>query len=140
MRKEGGVKSLALSNFSPNQLDVVLGLSGTAPPTVNQLPLGVGYRPAPNRDLLAANKARKVLVQAWSPLRVLSPKAKEACAAIGKPLGKSAQQVALRWIVDKGATYTCQTTSKAHFLEDIDVFDFQLSAGELAELDDAAGG
>jgi len=135
MRKEGGVKSLALSNFSPQQLDVVLGLKDTARPTVNQLPFGVGFKPSLNRDLLAANNARGILVQAWSPLRVLSPKAKEICAAIGKPRGKSAQQVALRWIVDKGATYTCQTTSKAHFQEDIDIFDFKLSADELARLD-----
>ena len=48
---------------------------------------------------------------------------------------RRAQQVALRWILEKGACYTCQTTSRQHFQEDIDVFDFELSAKDLAFLD-----
>ena len=48
---------------------------------------------------------------------------------------KTPQQIALKWILAKGATYTCQTTSKKHFQEDIDVFDFELSAKDLAFLD-----
>ncbi len=134
MRKDGGVTSLAVSNFSPAQLDVVLKSPG-GKPTVNQLPLGVGYKTKQNADLLKENKKRGVLVQAWSPLRVLSSGALSACAAVGKQYGKTPQQVALKWILAKGATYTCQTTSKQHFQEDIDVFDFELSAKDLAFLD-----
>ena len=134
MRKEGGVTSLAVSNFSPQQLDVVLKAPG-AKPTVNQLPLGVGYKTKQNAELLRENKKRSVLVQAWSPLRVLSSGALSACAAVGKQYGKTPQQIALKWILAKGATYTCQTTSKKHFQEDIDVLDFELSAKDLAFLD-----
>ena len=133
MRKDGGVTSLAVSNFSPAQLDVVLKSPGRC--TVNQLPLGVGYKTKQNADLLRENKKRGVLVQAWSPLRVLSSGALSACAAVGKQYGKTPQQIALKWILAKGATYTCQTTSKKHFQEDIDVFDFELSAQDLAFLD-----
>ena len=133
MRKEGGVTSLAVSNFSPQQLDVVLKSPGRC--TVNQLPLGVGYKTKQNAELLRENKKRSVLVQAWSPLRVLSSGALSACAAVGKQYGKTPQQIALKWILAKGATYTCQTTSKKHFQEDIDVFDFELSAKDLAFLD-----
>ena len=169
MRTEGGVASLAVSNYSPAQLDVVLRAGG-GKPCVNQLPVGVGYKPKLNAELLSENRKRGVLVQAWSPLRVISPRALEACAAVGRPYGKTAQQVALkrvlvspfvtpssdptrasdespvredcargrlprRWILAKGATYTCQTTSKKHFQEDIDVFDFELSAKDLAALE-----
>ena len=134
MRKDGGVTSLAVSNFSPQQLDVVLKSPG-GKPTVNQLPLGVGYKTKQNADLLKENKKRGVLVQAWSPLRVLSSGALSACAAVGKQYGKTPQQIALKWILAKGATYTCQTTSRQHFQEDIDVFDFELSAKDLAFLD-----
>jgi len=134
MRKDGGVTSLAVSNFSPQQLDVVLKSPG-GKPTVNQLPLGVGYKTKQNAELLRENKKRSVLVQAWSPLRVLSSDALSACAAVGKQYGKTPQQIALKWILAKGATYTCQTTSRQHFQEDIDVFDFELSAKDLAFLD-----
>ena len=68
---------------------------------------------------------------------MLSPAAKAACADVGKAYGKTAQQVALRWILEQGACYTCQTTSKKHFQEDIDVFDFSLSPADLAKLDSA---
>lgn len=136
MRDEGAVKQLAVSNFSPAQLDAVLGLENLkAKPVVNQLPLGVGFKAAQNTYLLAENRKRNVVVQAWSPLRVLSPDAKKACAAVGAKYDKSAQQVALRWILQRGATYTCQTTSKAHFIEDLAVDDFALSDGDMKILD-----
>jgi diketogulonate reductase-like aldo/keto reductase len=48
----GGVRSLAVSNFSPAQLDAILkepGVQRRARPTVNQLPLCVGYHDVPNR-------------------------------------------------------------------------------------------
>jgi len=77
-----------------------------------------------------------VLVQAWSPLRkALSGSAKTACADIGKRYGKTAAQVALRFIVDTGATFTTQTQTKSHFEEDLDIFDdFKLEPSEVATL------
>ena len=134
-REDKGATSISLSNFSPAQLDVVLGLEGAPKPTVNQLPLGVGFKAKQNAYLLAENKKRGIVVQAWSPLRVLSNEAKQVCAKVGKAYGKSPQQVALRWILAKGATYTCQSTSKAHFAEDIAIDDFTLSPADIALLD-----
>lgn len=46
--------------------------------------------------------------------------------------------MALRWIVDQGATFSTQTRSKKHFMEDIDIFDFKLSAEDLATLEKVA--
>ena len=43
-------------------------------------------------------------------------------------------QVALRWIVDTGASYCCQSKTRAHFAEDLDVFDFELTADEIKAL------
>ena len=74
-------------------------------------------------------------MQAWSPLRkALSGNAQAACAEIGKKYGKSAAQVGLRFIVDTGATFTTQTKTRSHFVEDLDIFDFQLSSEEVATL------
>ena len=47
--------------------------------------------------VVAENKKRGVIVQAWSPLRrCLKGPAGEACAAIGEKYGKSAAQVGRR--------------------------------------------
>jgi diketogulonate reductase-like aldo/keto reductase len=132
-------RSVAVSNFSAAQLDAVLGMGkGVTVPAVNQLPYGVGfagYYGGKAAEVIAENRKRGVLVQAWSPLgRALSGDAKKACEEIGKKYGKTAAQVALRFIVDTGATFTTQTKSKSHFQEDLDIFDFQLSADEVALL------
>ena len=86
--------------------------------------------------VLENNRKRGVLVQAWSPLRQLlrSGTAKEACAGIGKKYGKSAAQVGLRYIADTGACFTTQTRTRTHFEEDLDIFDFKLTAEDVATL------
>jgi|EP00908_Phaeocystis_cordata_P009089 diketogulonate reductase-like aldo/keto reductase len=140
-KAEGGAKSLALSNFNPKQLDAVLLERGRrAKPTVNQLPYCVGYH---DPGIVAANQRRGLHVQAWSPLgngrltRFLrdAPEAQQACAAVGARYGKSAYQVALRWITQSGASFTVEAKSAAHFAEDLALFDWQLDQEDMARLE-----
>ena len=175
MHAAGTTKTLAVSNFSPKQLDVVASVASSKAtmPTVNQLvstrmfesnvgpsarilmlssrsiwvfcyvcmqPYGVGfnnYYGGRAAEIVAENRKRGVVVQAWSPLRkALKGRAREACAEIGQKYQKSAAQVALRWIADAngGATFTTQTQSKSHFEEDLNIFDFKLTDEEVATL------
>jgi len=130
-------KSICVSNFNPKQLDTVIGMGGTVP-CINQLPYGVGfsgYYGGNAASVLEANRKRGILVQAWSPLRkALSGEAKAACAEIGKGYGKSAAQVGLRFLADQGVAFTTQTKTRSHFEEDLDIFDFKLSAQEITRL------
>ena len=111
-----------------------------AKPTVNQLPYCVGYH---DPGLVAANQRRGLHVQAWSPLgngrltRFLrdAPEAQQACAAVGARYGKSAYQVALRWITQSGASFTVEAKSAAHFAEDLALFDWQLDQEDMARLE-----
>ena len=139
MRKEGRVRSLAVSNFSPQQLDVILAMGGTKP-TANQLAFCVGYH---DPGLVGANAKRGVHVQAWSPLgngrltrfRRDAPAIREACEAVGRAHGKSAEQVALRFITQAGASFTVQASSGAHFADDVALFDFELTGEEMRRLE-----
>ncbi len=116
------VVHLAVSNFSPRQLDIC---SEVGPiPTVNQLPLSIANHP---RGLVEENSKRNVHVQSWSPLSSTLPRYKNVMAQIGERYGKSAAQVGLRWIVQKGGSYCVQSKKASHFVEDLDVFDFELS-------------
>ena len=141
MLREGRVRSLAVSNFSPKQLDVILAMGGTTP-TVNQLAYCVGYH---DPGLVAANARRDVHVQAWSPLgngrltrfRRDAPAIREACEAVGRAHGgKSAEQVALRWITQSGASFTVQASSGSHFADDVSLFDFALTGEEMRRLEE----
>ena len=140
-KAEGRTKSLAVSNFVPAQLDCLL----TAPklvtrPTVNQLPYCVGYH---DPGVIGANRRRGIHVQAWSPLgngRLTrfsrdAEKAREVCAQVGERYGKTAAQVALRFITQTGASFTVQSKSAAHFREDVQLFDFELSREDMAQLE-----
>ena len=139
MHAAGLTRTLAVSNFSPKQLDVICSKADGPKPVVNQLPLCVGYLDA---GIIAANRRRGVHVQAWSPLgngkltrfSRDSAATKEKCAEIGARYGKSAYQVALRWLTQTGASFTVEARSAAHFREDISIFDFELAEEELAEL------
>ena len=133
MKRGGTVDSLAVSNFSPSQLDVVLGMPDVTRPTVNQLPYSLAYHPP---GILEYNRERDILVQSWSPLsRVLTnPTFRPVLASIGSKYGKSSAQVGLRWIVQNGASFSTQSKKKEHFVEDINVFDFELSRDEMDRL------
>lgn len=135
MHKQGLTKTLSVSNFSPTQLDCVFQ-KATVKPVVNQLPYSVAYHPG---NAIAENTKRGVLVQAWAPLGGslggrFSSSMKGACAQIGKKYNKSFAQVALRWIVQTGASFTTQSKKKEHFSEDLDIFDFELTVEEMSML------
>ncbi len=137
MKKEGLVDTLAVSNFNARQLDAILSIPSVAKPVVNQLPFSVAYHPP---GILDYNKERGVLVQSWSPLsRVLTnPTYRPVLASIGNEHGKTPAQVGLRWIIQSGASFCTQSKSKDHFAEDLNVFDFELSAEEMNKLSQLA--
>mmetsp|Transcript_7961 Transcript_7961/g.16285 ORF Transcript_7961/g.16285 Transcript_7961/m.16285 type:complete len:334 (+) Transcript_7961:92-1093(+) len=125
------VDDLAVSNFSPAQLDAILVNPSATKPTVNQLPFSVAFHP---RDILEYNAKRGVHVQSWSPLSRVLGRYGTDLASIGKNYGKSAAQVGLRWIVQSGASFCTQSKSKSHFEEDLKVFDFELTSEEMKRI------
>mmetsp|Transcript_12726 Transcript_12726/g.19206 ORF Transcript_12726/g.19206 Transcript_12726/m.19206 type:complete len:335 (-) Transcript_12726:42-1046(-) len=131
MKTNNLVDDLAVSNFSPAQLDAILVNPGATKPTVNQLPFSVAFHP---RDILEYNAKRGVHVQSWSPLSRVLGRYGTDLASIGKNYGKSAAQVGLRWIVQSGASFCTQSKSKSHFEEDLKVFDFELTSEEMKRI------
>mmetsp|Transcript_5310 Transcript_5310/g.11132 ORF Transcript_5310/g.11132 Transcript_5310/m.11132 type:complete len:177 (+) Transcript_5310:787-1317(+) len=133
-------KSISVSNFSAKQLDCVLE-KATVKPVVNQLPYSVAYHPG---NVIPENNDRGLLVQAWAPLGGslggrFDNKIKKVCGQIGKKHGgKSYAQVALRWIVQNGGSFTTQSKNKDHFSEDLNIFDFELTDDEMQTLNSLA--
>lgn len=133
MHDEKLVRTLAVSNFSPQQLCLV---DAKVKPVVNQLPFSVAYHPG---SVIADNRKRGLLVQAWAPLGGslggrFNSAIKGKCAEIGRRYNKSFAQVALRWIVQSGASFTTQSQNKSHFAENLDIFDFTLDEDEMTTL------
>ena len=128
------VRSIAVSNFSPDQLDCILNASDAAVvPALNQMPYSVGHGAD---TVVADNTARGgIVVQAYSPLGGGELVNDPTCAAIGAAHNRTAAQVALRWIVQRNATFSTNPgTSAQYFKEDLDALDFALTAAEMVKL------
>jgi len=125
------VRTIAVSNFSPEQLGCITSNKSATVPSVNQLNFHVGA----SLDVVAKNVALGVVVQAYSPLGSGSLASAPLLQTIGKAHSKSAAQVALKWILQHNVTINTQSTNAAHLRDDTALFDFALSAHEMTELD-----
>ena len=54
---------------------------------------------------------------------------------IGKPYGKSAGQVVLRWILQKGVSVNTMSTNPVNINANLDIMDFSLSSVDMARID-----
>ena len=124
LQDRGLVDHLGVSNFDADQLETAIAASG-APIVTNQ----VAYHPYRDRSALRrACRAHDVVLTAYSPLAEGAVVGDEALAAIGEPHGKSAAQVALRWLVQQdGVAAIPKASTEAHLRENLAVFDFSLS-------------
>jgi 2,5-diketo-D-gluconate reductase A len=139
---DGRVRAIGVSNFMPHHLEQLLAATHIVP-AVNQIELHPFFTQA---DVQAADAENGILTQAWSPIGGITfyPGWGEdrrnvmedpAIAAIGQTHGKSAAQVMLRWHLQQGRSAIPKSTNPARIAENFDVFDFELSAEELASID-----
>ena len=130
--RAGKARAVGVSNYCQSCLEC---LSGTTP-AVNQLQYHVGSGADPEA-LLSFNRAWGVNVQAYSPLASGAVVRDADVAAIAAKVGKSAAQVALRYVLQNGAkpSVVVKASKPAYLAEDLDVFDFELSAADVATLD-----
>ena len=137
LQEEGRVEHVGVSNFSVRQTAEAMELSET-PILTNQ----VTYNPHVSQaDLLTHCIDEGVMLTAYSPLAVGDVVGDETLASIGERYGKSAAQVALRWLIQQPMVSTIPMSSQPeHVRENVDVFDFELAGEELREVFELQGG
>lgn len=129
-KKDGRAKHVGVANFTTKMLDEAWAVT-TEPLVCNQ----VEVHPFINQDkVLAASKKHGMAVVAYVPIARGKVPGAEALERIGKAHGKSAAQVSLRYLVQLGCIPIPRTATPAHMKENLAVFDFDLSAAEMAEL------
>ncbi|ELZ16763.1 aldo/keto reductase [Haloterrigena salina JCM 13891] len=137
LQDEGAVDHVGVSNFSVEQLESARELSET-PIVANQ----VKYHPYHHQDdLLEYCVDRDVCLTAYSPLAEGTVPGDDRLAEIGEPYDKSASQVALRWLVQQpGVAAIPKASSREHIEANADIFDFELSANEMAAVTEVGDG
>ncbi len=129
-KKDGKTKHIGLSNFTTALLDEAWKLT-TEPLVCNQ----IEAHPFINQDkVIDASKKRGMAVVAYVPIARGKVPGAEALERIGKAHGKTAAQVSLRYLIELGLVPIPRSTKREHLKENIEVFDFKLSAAEMAEL------
>ncbi|RZT62233.1 2,5-diketo-D-gluconate reductase A [Microcella alkaliphila] len=135
LREQGLVRSIGVSNFEPHHLQRLVDETGVAP-VVDQVEL---HPWLPQRDVRAAASAMGAAVESWSPLargRVLEAgsRDREVLSNIAARHDKTPAQVALRWHVQQGLIVIPKSTSLKRVAENADIFDFELTATDMAEI------
>ena len=83
----------------------------------------------------AACAKHGIAVTAYCPIARGRAGGDETLASVGKKYGKSPGQVSLRWLVQKGAIVIPRTSKVERLTENMSIFDFELSAQDMAEVD-----
>jgi diketogulonate reductase-like aldo/keto reductase len=134
----GYTRSIGVSNFGVDDLEELLA-TATVAPVVDQVQFSpYEYRTA----LLDAAEEHQIALEAYSPWGTGRHLTSDAVANIAQRHGRTPAQVLIRWCIERGIPVIPKSTHRERIAENAEVFDFALTAEDIAELDglDRTGG
>ena len=143
LKKDGLVRHIGVSNFSVPNLQMILD-AGEVRPEMNQVEMHP-YLPQP--ELVSFAEDHNIPITAYSPLgsgdRPDAMKADDEPTLMANPTindiadrhGVSPAQVLLQWGVARGTVVIPKSTTPAHIKDNLAAADLNLSADELATID-----
>ena len=130
--KEGKVRAIGLSNFTPEQVQEILDICEVKPAV-----LQTEVHPySQEKELKAFLDKEGIVIQAWYPLGhgdkalIQEPLFTE----FGKKYGKSNAQIILRWHIQAGNIVIPGSKNPDHIKSNFDLFDFALTDEEMAQV------
>jgi diketogulonate reductase-like aldo/keto reductase len=137
---DGKVRAIGVSNFMPEHLTRLLAETSVVP-AVNQIEVHPYFRQS---ELLGVDAEHGILSQAWSPIGGItfyrdgsrgSTLEDATIKEIAAAHGKTPAQVMLRWHLQQGRQVIPKSVTPSRIAENFDVFDFELTAEQLAAID-----
>ena len=130
--QEGAVRAIGVSNFPPERL-VDLCMNQEIKPMVNQIEIHPFFQ---QNTALRVMEDYGVTPQAWGPFsegqcNIFHHK---ILTKIAEKHRKTTAQVILRWHLQRGIPTIPKTAHKERMLENMDVFDFELTAKEMESI------
>jgi diketogulonate reductase-like aldo/keto reductase len=137
--KSGRAKAVGISNFREHHIEEIKKVWSVVP-MMNQIEM---HPRLTQKPLIKFCKDLNIVPQSWSPLGGTSNKEgvkdnlldNEVIKSIGEKYGKSAAQVILRWNIDLGIVAIPKSVTPSRIKANIDIFDFALTADEIASID-----
>ncbi len=129
--RSGRAKAIGVSNFNEYQLDEILE-HGSIVPAVNQ----IEYHPLFVQDgIRRFCQQNGIVVQAYAPLARGAYLGKDILAQIAAKYNRSAAQIGLRWILQKGCCVIPKSVRDDRLLENSQIFDFELDENEMTAIE-----
>jgi 2,5-diketo-D-gluconate reductase A len=128
--QQGKIRAIGVSNFPPDRL-MDLMIHNNIAPAVNQIEVNPFQQQIDTQQFLQENS---VQVEAWAPFAEGRKNIfqNELLLSIASKYQKSVAQIILRWLVQRAIVALAKTTSKDRMIENISIFDFELSTEDMA--------
>ena len=128
--EEGKIRAIGVSNFYPDRLTDMCLFGRKVVPAVNQVetnPLNAQFKAQENMEKYGVH------IEAWAPFGEGKNNmfSNPTLVEIGKKYNKSAAQVILRWLIQRGVIIACKSTHIEKMEENFNVFDFELSSEDM---------
>ncbi len=136
LQAEGLVRAIGVSNFQPNHLERIINETGVTP-AINQVELHPHFQQA---GLRREHEQLEIVTEAWSPLGQGLELEDPAIVEIAETHSKTAAQAIIRWHIQLGNVVIPKSVTPRRIVENIDVFDFELSEAEMETIKELDAG
>lgn len=130
--REGKLRAIGVSNFYPDHF-IDLASNVDIVPAVNQVETHVFNQQTEAQKIMEEFGTH---IMSWGPLAEGRNNlfSNETLTKTGNRHGKSVAQIALRWLIQRGVIIIPKSVHIEHMKQNLDIFDFELSDEEMAEI------
>jgi 2,5-diketo-D-gluconate reductase A len=127
--RAGKLRAIGLSNFQPDRLMDITAFNEVTP-AVNQIEVNPFHQQAESVDFM---RELGVQPEAWAPFAEGRNNLfeNEQLVSIAHRHGKTVGQIVLRWLVQRGIVALAKSVRKERMLENMAVFNFELSEADM---------
>lgn len=131
--KAGKIKAIGVANFHPDRVMDLIANSGFTP-AINQIETHPFHQQIETQKFLQENN---VQIQSWGPFAEGKNNIfqNEVLTGIGKKYNKTAAQVILRSLTQRGVIVIPKSVRKERMKENFNIFDFELSTEDMKNIE-----
>jgi len=131
IKASGKARAIGVSNFLVHHLDQLFETAKVAP-SIDQIEFSPHLQ---SPELVAACDTHGIVVEAWSPLKRGRIVDDPDLARIADAHGVTVPRVVLRWLLQRGIVAIPKSTTPARIRQNADLYGFELTDAEMAEID-----
>lgn len=132
--QKGKIRAIGVSNFLVHHLHPLME-QAEIQPMVNQIEFHPGYM---QEEVVQFCKEHQILVEAWSPLGTGKMLNHETLKKLAAKYQKSVAQLCIRWCLQNGTLPLPKSVTPERIIENIQVFDFEITADDMNTINDMA--